>query len=634
MKKLIISSTLFVASFSASAADLPSLKTGPDSGPLPLWTGFYAGLNAGYGFGSNSAINSINYGAQKSYLNVLATPNAVASAFSGSASNTQNGFIGGFQLGYNYQIGQRFVLGLETDIQGSNIYGSSATKGAGLFTDTDTIAPLTGTGSGSLIGSQSISAGLDYIGTLRARAGYLFTPTLLVYGTAGFSYGGAYARVNSYGIESLSGSFSATGVIGSMIGANTYAGANRQSQLLTGWNAGTGAEWMFMPNWSLKGEAIYWNLGNMNVSTTALGLSPVNYATADDGAGNTVSAPITSNAISSGNTKVNYQGIIARAGLNYHFSGFGASQSKTIVETSSITPLSWNGVYAGLNAGYNFGTNSNISSVNYGAQRTISDIIGVPTGMANALSMNSNNTQNGYIGGMQLGYNYLFSQNYVAGIETDIQGANIFGASYKRGGGIIYAESDTSGSNQISSNGTALGSQAVDTGISYLGTLRGRLGYLPTPTLLTYTTAGLSYGGAFARINNYAIDSLTATATSTSGGITSTASAAPVSTYYGASEQSQLLVGWNAGGGFEWMFQPNWSLKGEAIYWNLGNMNTTTSSFSASPASSFTINGRTIPLVSNSIASGSTQVNYQGIIARAGINYHFSWVAPPAVSKF
>ena len=41
-------------------------------------------------------------------------------------------------------------------------------------------------------------------------------------------------------------------------------------QTLVGWNVGGGLEWMFMPNWSLKAEAIYWNMGNMTVPTAGL----------------------------------------------------------------------------------------------------------------------------------------------------------------------------------------------------------------------------------------------------------------------------------------------------------------------------------------------------------------------------
>ncbi len=632
MKKVLLS-TVALAAFTGGslAADLPSRKEAPVAlATQPMWTGFYAGLNAGYGFGTNSPTNSFNYGAQKSFLNVLATPGAVSSAFSNSANGSQNGFLGGFQFGYNQQIGQNFILGIETDIQGANIFGSSKGAGFGGFADSDTIAPITGTENGTVIGGQSISAGIDYIGTVRARAGYLIMPTMMVYGTAGFSYGGAYARVNNYGIESISAGFSDTnaGLSASMLGANTYVGSNRQSQLLTGWNAGGGAEWMFMPNWSLKGEAIYWNLGNMNVSTSTLALSPLSSATASSG-GSSVTAPVTSHAVAPGLTKVNYQGVFVRAGLNYHLNWLGANQNKSAGEAINIEPQSWGGVYAGLNAGYSFGANASVSSVNYGAQRTVFDIPGSPSAVANALSFNSNNSQNGYLGGMQIGYNYLINNSYLVGLETDIQGANIFGSSYSRRGG-LYSESDVIGPITGSANGAVLGSQVADAGVSYLGTLRGRLGYMISPALLVYGTAGFSYGGAFAKVNNYAIDSLSATASSGSG----SATALLVSTYHGDNSQSQLLTGWNAGGGFEWMFQPNWSLKTEAIYWNLGNMNVSTNSVAVSPVNSVSVGGNSIPFITNSIASGITTINYQGVIARAGINHHFTMSSSPVAAKF
>ena len=632
MKKLIISSTLFMASFSASAADLPSLKTVPASSPLPLWTGLYAGLNAGYGFGTNGAIDSINYGAQKSFLNVLATPSAVASAFSGLASNTQNGFIGGFQFGYNYQIGQSFVLGLETDIQGSNISGTSVSKGAGLFSNSASWSQITGTQQGSVSGSQTINSGLDYLGTIRARAGYLITPTLLAYGTAGFTYGGAYTKINSYGIESqsLSALDSNASITLSIPGVTTYVGDNRQSQILTGWNAGGGAEWMFMPNWSLKAEAIYWNLGSMNAASSMVALAPVSSVS---GAVPTLTgtAPLTSNAISTGLTQVNYQGIIARAGLNYHFLSFGGTKDKNTLETAAITPETWNGAYAGLNAGYGFGTNSAINSTNYEPAKTVFDLSGSTNAVANALSINSRNSQNGFVGGMQFGYNHILAQRFLIGIETDIQGANIYGTGYGRGAG-LYNLSDTIGSATGSLNGAVLGSQTIDAGVNYLGTLRGRMGYMLSPAVLLYGTAGFSYGGASAKVTNYAIDTFTGSGSvpNASGTFLLT------STYYGTNQQNQLLTGWNAGGGVEWMFMPNWSLKGEAIYWNLGNMNVATNSVDISPAQSLTIStptNYTIPLISNSLASGQTTINYQGIIARAGINYHFSWATTPIVAK-
>jgi outer membrane immunogenic protein len=69
------------------------------------------------------------------------------------------------------------------------------------------------------------------------------------------------------------------------------------------------------------------------------------------------------------------------------------------------------------------------------------------------------------------------------------------------------------------------------------------------------------------------------------------------------------------------MFMPNWSIKAEGIYWNMGNMNVPTATFAAAPTSSTSSPFPTGPLMS----VGGVRVNYQGVIARAGVNYHFNW---------
>ena len=149
------------------------------------------------------------------------------------------------------------------------------------------IDPLDGTG---VIGSTTIQGGVDYLGTVRGRIGYLWNPTLLIYGTGGFAYGGAFANV-----AQLAGT-----------GVNTlWVGGGQRSQLLTGWTAGGGMEWMFMPNWSLKAEALYCDLGRMNIETAAF--NP------------------TENLVGWGRSSVNYSGVTARAGVNYHFNWGGSA---------------------------------------------------------------------------------------------------------------------------------------------------------------------------------------------------------------------------------------------------------------------------------------------------------------------
>jgi outer membrane immunogenic protein len=270
-----------------------------------------------------------------------------STALSGIGSNSQSGFIGGGQIGYNYQWGSSVVVGIEADMQGSGIRGISRHIGVGMHTDgatdaTDPVfvsnlrcsgsdcssiggAPLAASNGSinrfvsrdtSATGIASIYSGVDWLGTLRGRLGYLFTPTMLFYATGGLTYGGVYANVRNYAEASSVEDAGYSGVLVAGSGvtkssvsvpgiSQTFVGGGSKSQTLVGWNGGGGLEWLFMPNWSLKAEAIYWNMGNMNVPTYAAATSG-NYGS----------------AMTYGATRVNYQGVIARAGVNYHFNWF------------------------------------------------------------------------------------------------------------------------------------------------------------------------------------------------------------------------------------------------------------------------------------------------------------------------
>ena len=100
----------------------------------------------------------------------------------------------------------------------------------------------------------------------------------------------------------------------------------------------------------------------------------------------------------------------------------------------------------------------------------------------------------------------------------------------------------------------------------------------------------------------------------------------------GAGRYSDIRVGWTAGGGLEWAFTPNWTLKAEALYYDLGS-----ASFASSPVGAMDPDGTNgggfagAPLFANSPV---TRVRYDGVIARAGLNYHFTWGETPIVAKF
>jgi outer membrane immunogenic protein len=282
---------LFLSVGSAMAADLPSRK-GPAPAfvpPPPMWTGFYVGLNAGGTWGESGAVDSWSYNFQAT-PNLLFGPAAAALATTSLPVSGNVGFIGGGQVGYNWQFGSSFMAGIEADIQGVAGSGSSSTAVGRV---------VVANGDRWSIGQvATASQSLDYLGTVRGRLGWLFSPTLMVYGTGGLAYGGvtANAGVTQLVFEqppaySTNGSFSDTRV---------------------GWTAGGGLEWMFAPNWSAKVEYLYYDLGSVTFNHAPL----VNPGTIPGVIW--YSNSVTSNA--------RFNGHIVRAGVNYHFN-FGSAST-------------------------------------------------------------------------------------------------------------------------------------------------------------------------------------------------------------------------------------------------------------------------------------------------------------------
>ncbi|MEK4034732.1 outer membrane beta-barrel protein [Methylocystis sp. IM3] len=306
MKKIALSfAALAVTAGSALAADLPSRKgpavLPPPPPPPPMWTGFYVGLNAG-GTWANSnqqtmAVGPI--GADPTWATLapaiqpqyLAAFSAAASA-TGVNSGSNGGFIGGGQIGYNWQFYNNFVVGLEADIQGIAGNSGSRTVANGV-----TVGALGGLRAADGYASLTTARGsLDYLGTVRGRLGWLFTPTLLVYGTGGLAYGGV--TLNAATVVTT------TGVSPWALAQPASFGSVNFSNTQVGWTAGGGLEWMFMPNWSAKVEYLYYDLGTVTQNFALVASDPV--------------AP-TGNALFGGQVRGRLNGNIVRAGLNYHF---------------------------------------------------------------------------------------------------------------------------------------------------------------------------------------------------------------------------------------------------------------------------------------------------------------------------
>jgi outer membrane immunogenic protein len=196
----------------ASAADLEPVAAYD-------WTGFYAGLHAGYHFGSSGGVNfdSVFGPLNPDYVTARET---IAPQTLG---DELDGFIGGAQLGYNFQI-DSFVLGLETDISYLD-----------LDEDDHVIAPVPPFANHDISSSQSI----DWLGTTRLRLGYAFDRAL-VYLTGGLAYGDTEF---SYRVVSES------------------TGSGGDEDFKVGWTIGGGLDYAISEAIVLRGEYLYYDLG-------------------------------------------------------------------------------------------------------------------------------------------------------------------------------------------------------------------------------------------------------------------------------------------------------------------------------------------------------------------------------------
>ena len=146
--------------------------------------------------------------------------------------------------------------------------------------------------------------------------------------------------------------------------------------------------------------------------------------------------------------------------------------------------------------------------------------------------------------------------------------------------------------------------------VDWLGTLRGRAGYLVTPELLGYATGGFAYGGVTAH-------TLAAQA--------ATSDVLPLQSSNAIGHIYNVRFGWTVGGGIEWMFAPNTSLKAEYLFYDLGEL-----SYGSSP---LTINSALAPLlgVGPNVVAPVSHTRFSGQLARFGINYHFDLSQPDFV---
>jgi len=232
MKKLSLLSVALVtigSIGSSNAADLPAATATQTPLPYLNWTGFYAGVNAGYGWGNNN-VNFV--GADPNFYSPTITFGAMPAGLRPDA----HGFVGGAQAGYNFQSGP-VVYGIETDIQYANIMGTASVG---------TAVP----GFPTILTTAQNK--VDWFGTLRPRLGVTVAPAFLIYGTGGLAYGHVASSASTL----------VTGPAGITCANNLFCSNGSASQTRAGWTAGAGAEYAFSGHWSAKVEYLYVDLGH------------------------------------------------------------------------------------------------------------------------------------------------------------------------------------------------------------------------------------------------------------------------------------------------------------------------------------------------------------------------------------
>ena len=294
MKKLLLSSVALVGlTAGALAADLPARTMAPAPPPMitavPVftWSGFYVGVNAGWGWNDDDDNGLFGVGTGNYEVPVLGGGIAaytLTNPTTGFGNGNNDGFIGGAQIGYNFQVtpGSGFVWGIEADIQGVFNDDDDDFVGTGptFYNVVPTAPGVTGTGLGvgpAVAGAPGNLAlfeqggafgnnGLDWFSTVRLRAGFAFD-RMLIYATGGLAFG---EGGNNNDFIAFNGSNIPAPFFVSPAAATAGAGVNNagigfdNGDIDWGWALGGGVEFALANNMTIKLEGLWVNLDRNN----------------------------------------------------------------------------------------------------------------------------------------------------------------------------------------------------------------------------------------------------------------------------------------------------------------------------------------------------------------------------------
>lgn len=227
MRYLVPLGFLLASTTVASAADFggPTYDGSVKDGPVAMqynWSGLYVGGHVGWATGGWDG-EACTSGACPG--NIWEDPSIKADF---------DGFLGGLQAGWNRQHGS-FVWGLEADVSWGDLSGTSTL---------DTI------GDGDEFVRWTDKFSIDAFGTVRARLGFLVTPSLLLYGTGGLAWALTEMEHTSEHLYEQTPQ------------NNKVTGRGSSDEAHIGWVAGAGGEYMLAPNWTVRAEWLHVDLGD------------------------------------------------------------------------------------------------------------------------------------------------------------------------------------------------------------------------------------------------------------------------------------------------------------------------------------------------------------------------------------
>jgi outer membrane immunogenic protein len=226
--------------------------------------------------------------------------------------------------------------------------------------------------------------------------------------------------------------------------------------------------------------------------------------------------------------------------------------------------FSWTGFYLGGNVGAGIGTTE--TSVNVGPALTALSGMSV-----SATAPLVSETFNGFIGGLQAGYNWQAGV-FVLGVEGDLDAAGL--------------------------QGTAPCAVVLNCTMkhNWFADITGRVGVVAVERTLIYLKGGVAWEGSNFTVGN-SINIAGTTVAANAGG-------------------SGTQVGGLLGMGVEYAFLPNWSVKLEYNYIDFG-----TRSFNASIAANPAFTGTGLaPLAGAQVPTSVTENEH---LVKAGVNYRF-----------